>query len=410
MNIANFFVTGLHDALEASRWTIPFFVLACMVRAFWIIWVRYVQQAFLLKTDMVLLDVRLPKEIFKSPKAMEIVLGAFYQTSPSDSYGAYWEGKVRAVHSLEIVSREGNIHFYIWVRKALRNVVESQIYAQYPQIEVHEVPDYTSDMPYGAPGTNYEMWGCEYQFLKDDAYPIKTYIEYGLDKDTKPEFVIDPLTSMLEFMGSLGEGENLWFQVVFMAADPFPKRPGATSVKSFKDRGKALIEEISRRKLAKEAQKEGKTLSFADTTLSPGERAVLEAVERNLSKNAFDVGMRAIYIARKDKFNSAHIPGITGLLRPFSSNDLNGFKPRNTTSFDLPWQDPTGVRVIKKKAKLYEEFCKRAYFFYPYVRVPFVMTAEELATIYHFPGQSAETPTLARIESKRGEAPVNLPL
>ncbi len=38
------------------------------------------------------------------------------------------------------------------------------------------------------------------------------------------------------------------------------------------------------------------------------------------------------------------------------------------------------------------------------------MTTEELATIFHIPGKVASTPTLARIPSKRSEAPANLPI
>lgn len=411
MNILDIFSSGFRELLDAASWTYPFLVLAIIARAFWIIWVRYVQQLFISKQAMVLLDVRLPKDVFKSPKAMEIVMGAFVQTSGDNAYGAYYDGKVRAVHSLEIVSREGKIHFYIWVRKALKNVVESQVYAQYPEIEIHEVADYTAEMPYGAEGTSYDLWGNEFKLVKSDAYPIKSYIEYGLDKDTKPEFVIDPLTSMLEFMGTLGAGEHLWFQIVFRAAEPkFGNRPGAELAKPFKDQVKAVLEDLSKRKLAKEAQKAGKVLTFAEQTPSPGERLVIESIERNAAKNQFEVGMRAIYIARKEKYNGANIAGVTGLLRPFSSNDLNSFKPANTTSFDLPWEDPLGIRLAKKKAKIFEEYCKRAYFYYPYIRVPFILSSEELATIYHFPGQAAKTPTLGRIESKRGEAPVNLPI
>ncbi len=38
------------------------------------------------------------------------------------------------------------------------------------------------------------------------------------------------------------------------------------------------------------------------------------------------------------------------------------------------------------------------------------MTVEELATIFHFPGKVATTPTLGRIPSKRAEPPSNLPI
>ena len=38
------------------------------------------------------------------------------------------------------------------------------------------------------------------------------------------------------------------------------------------------------------------------------------------------------------------------------------------------------------------------------------MNIEELATIYHFPGDIASTPTLSRVEAKKGEPPANLPV
>ena len=41
---------------------------------------------------------------------------------------------------------------------------------------------------------------------------------------------------------------------------------------------------------------------------------------------------------------------------------------------------------------------------------PIVMTTEELATIFHFPGQVATTPTISRSSSKKAEPPPNLPI
>ncbi len=37
------------------------------------------------------------------------------------------------------------------------------------------------------------IWGCEFKFTKGDGYPIKTYVDYGLDKDPKEEYKVDPL-------------------------------------------------------------------------------------------------------------------------------------------------------------------------------------------------------------------------
>ena len=46
-------------------------------------------------------------------------------------------------------------------------------------------------------------------------------------------------------------------------------------------------------------------------------------------------------------------------------------------------------------------------YFHPHT---FVLNVEELATLWHFPGQILKVPTLERIESKEAAPPTNLPL
>jgi hypothetical protein len=130
-----------------------------------------------------------------------------------------------------------------------------------------------------------------------------------------------------------------------------------------------------------------------------------------LSKLGFDCGIRAIYLGPKDKMNRFNIPGTIGVLRQYNSADMNGFKTRRRSSFLYPfWQDPYGWRTARLKAVFFDAYRRRSYFYPPYVRTPFVLSAEELATIYHFPGRVAATPTFSKIESKRGEPPVSLPV
>jgi hypothetical protein len=45
-------------------------------------------------------------------------------------------------------------------------------------------------------------------------------------------------------------------------------------------------------------------------------------------------------------------------------------------------------------------------YFHPYT---YVLNTEELATLFHFPGQILKVPTLERIESKEASPPPNLP-
>ena len=54
-----------------------------------------------------------------------------------------------------------------------------------------------------------------------------------------------------------------------------------------------------------------------------------------------------------------------GLLKPFNSPTLNGFKPTNNTSFDYPWQDWNNIRADKMKRDLLFGYQKRSYFFPP---------------------------------------------
>ena len=58
------------------------------------------------------------------------------------------EGKSEAMVFSEIVSVDGNVKFFIRTPAKFKKIIESHIYAQYPDIEVSEVSDYISLAPY----------------------------------------------------------------------------------------------------------------------------------------------------------------------------------------------------------------------------------------------------------------------
>ena len=111
----------------------------------WKFWMYYIRLRYVSKINWVLLEIKLPRELPKSPQVMEIILSAMHQTASIVAINKYWEGKLRTWYSLEIVSKEGSIHFYFYVQKSYRSVVEAQIYAHYPQVEIHEAADYTKE-------------------------------------------------------------------------------------------------------------------------------------------------------------------------------------------------------------------------------------------------------------------------
>jgi hypothetical protein len=397
--IIKYYGENVYNALAFIARFYPIWLPLITGILFWELWVRYVRHLFFSKTEMVLLELRIPKEISKSPLAMEIALLSLNQLGGEGNFVAkYWEGKSRAISSLEIVSLGGEIHFYVWVQKKLRDIVESQYYAQYPNIEISEVPDYTKKFDF-VPGKN-DMWGCHYLFTKADAYPIKTYVDFGLDRDPKEEFKHDPLTSLLEYLNTMGPDEQIWIQLV-VRGHREEKRAGFFSPKTdWKPAAKAEIKNILDNVKKDERQRP-----------TPGELEQIEAIERSLGKFAFDVGIRGIYLAeKKDAYNGVNIGGMRGVFRAFSSNNLNGLTlVKQATDFDFPWQDFKGFRLNRMKRKMLDAYKRRSFFFYPHKHKNLVMTNEELATIFHLPGEVAATPGLSRIPSKRAQAPTNLP-
>jgi hypothetical protein len=147
------------------------------------------------------------------------------------------------------------------------------------------------------------------------------------------------------------------------------------------------------------------------TTLSPGEQEELKAIERSVTKLGYDCGMRAIYMADQPNFNASCIYSLIYFFKPFWSNKLNRFVgTRWGMKYDYPWQDFKDMRWDRDRRRLLDAYKRRSYFHEPYKTLHFVMNTEELATIYHFPGQVAQTPTLGKIQSTKAEAPPNLPV
>ena len=77
---------------------------------------------------------------------------------------------------------------------------------------------------------------------------------------------------------------------------------------------------------------------------------------------------------------------------------------------DYPWQDYKDIRRNRMSKEVIMAYKRRSYFYHPFEGKPLVMNTEALATLFHFPGAVASTPTLERIPSKKSEAPANLPI
>ncbi|OHA95657.1 MAG: hypothetical protein A3C62_01730 [Candidatus Zambryskibacteria bacterium RIFCSPHIGHO2_02_FULL_39_16] len=374
-------------------------------------WFSYKRREWIRGQGSVLLEIKLPRDINKSPAAMEMVLEGIWEDVVGTLTDVFIKGRVRDFFSLEIVSLGGEVKFFIWALPKWKNIIESRIYAQYPGAEVYEAEDYALKVVYDPEKVN--LSGITTSLVKPDPYPIKSYIDYELERGGKePEEIVDPLVPLIEYLGSLKPGEQAWIQILIQGHRKeglkdtrlFPKPDWKESIKK---EIKKIIEQESYIKPA-----EGKPQTLQHLTTTQGE--TIKAIERNAGKLAFNSMMRVLYVAPKDIFDKNKLTGLIGSMRQFGSKNLNGIKPNKFMSVEYPWQDVHD----KKKRMLHqthlEAYKRRSFFDVPFKHLygePYVLTVEELATLFHFPhGGVSTTPTLTRIPSKKAEAPANLPV
>ena len=393
------------------------------------LWYVHKRSEFIAKQTYILLEMKPPRNLVKTPLAMEAFLAGIHLTGGESTWYARFKGGVRPFYSLEIASFEGQIHFYIWTRANLRRIIEGQLYAQYPGMQVVEAPDYTRLI--SAKPEEWLIWGCDFSPTNKNPIPIKTYVEYQLDTVQKEPEQVDPLSNLIEFMSSIGKGEHIWLQFIIRThnGERYGATPGGkTSTRrneegrpyTWRDEGKEIIEAMRKKTRSPYIDPiSGKEMAgFPNPT--KGESELMGAIDRNTAKLAFDVGIRGIYITKPEKFNIAMVTHMVGLFKPFSTGE-GGWNGINSTKWmkrfdDYPWEIGVPKRKDHYRRKLVQAFRRRQFFYDPFFHdglfgdETMILSTEELATVFHIPSGSVQAPGLARIHSTRYEAPADLPV
>ncbi len=382
--------------------------------AFWQ-WMEYVTKAFRLSAGRTTLRIKLPPEVFKSPEAMEIVLTQIWnKQSPDNLFQTYVQGKHPQQYSFEIVSIGGDVRFYANVStKKTKDAIEAALYGQYPGVEVVEEPvDYAAEFERDL--DKWEVFTHQFHKKKPGHFPIKTYIDYGLDKLPKEEEKVDPLTPMLEFLGTkVKPHERVCIQIVaipYRESEFANGQPFGSGRKWIED-AKEAVDEIMQRdpKTKASISKEGSDFD-GSPRITSGERDTIEAMERNIEKYAYMAAIRWLYLAPKGQFNVDIISPVNRLFSQYDLNDRNGLGVAWRTDFNyFMFADPFGTKLNAVRIQELKEYKLRKINPKSSALRYEIFTVEELATMFHLPGKVALTPTLGRIESTRATAPSNLP-
>jgi len=160
------FYTIISTFLDLWWLWLPVFLAALFIE----LWVKYLQLKAIKKIKWLLLEIKIPRDIEKTPRAMEQVFSGLHGILTSIKFlDKYWKGKVQEWFSIEIAGIDGVVYFFIRTPEQFRNLVEAQIQAQYPDAEILEVLDYVGPLAKIVPGKTYDIGGVEFILEKASA-------------------------------------------------------------------------------------------------------------------------------------------------------------------------------------------------------------------------------------------------
>lgn len=403
-------------------------VVILAVMGLWYAWMTWRQNSWASRIEHVLLAIDVPKETEQTPKAVEHIFSTIYGTVAFyDRIEKYWHGKIPPSFSLEIVSIDGYVQFFIRSWSKLRDVVEAAIYAQYPDAEIAEVEDYTKAAPKEFPAEGWDLFGIEFKPFNKSPYPIRTYPEF---EDSVSGELKDPIAALLEGLSKLQPGEQLWLQILISPDSGIDVRAEGEGIIKKLIKAKAggkknILQEFASDFMgqilpppegASSKKEEPPTMMLH---LTPGEKKVVESIQLKLGKVMFNSKIRAIYVGRKETFAKARtISTLKGAIGQFTQMDLNGLwaNPTVATKSDYIWQRKKIFEYLS--LFMYSTFVTRQNTILRAYRsrdmsiglTPFALNTEELASLYHFPIITVKAPLLKKTEAKRAEPPFKLPV
>lgn len=284
--------------------------------------------------------------------------------------------------SLEVVAIGQRIRFYIWTPKHLQAFVEGQIYAQYPTVQIYEQ---TED--YAARELTHDViYSTELTLIDDETLPIKTF----------PSFEVDPLAAITGTLAKLNkDDEEMWIQIMARPISDDWHRRGAKTISKIRS-GKGFFSGAG-----------GSTLNYAGQALgalarppqyvggeskppevSDRDKSRISAIEEKGNKLGYQVKVRLIYTGHDQHTARLRMQALVGAFKQFNSTNLNGFEAKDAT-FNRD-------RRLEYQTRLF-------------VDQGYILNIEELASLFHLPHTTVETPNIVWATTKTAEPPPNIP-
>lgn len=301
---------------------------------------------------MVTLEIKVPKDNEIKIDVAEQLFASFSSLKKSGLFAAF---DLDDVLAFEIVAKKAEIRFYISAPARIIDLVEKTIYSYYPAADVKKVDEpniFNEDgkVSFGALVTK------DYHYM-----PLKVF------KDLPS----DSLGATTSALSKMGDDEGAMIQLLIRPAEGKWKKQGKSYVSSTKKN---------------EANPEKATFKT--------DPKVLEKIDDKSSKSGFQTAIRFVVCAKTKDMADVHIRNIKNSFIQFNS-DLNSFK---------------SPRILFKGGFMINFIYK----FFPVLEPWFaksisILSSEELATLYHFPNKTVETPHIQWLKAKTGPVPAEVP-
>lgn len=341
---------------------------------------RKINRLKVLNVDSVLLMLEIPRTNDKKELAAEQLFASLHGIL-RDRTELKNSGGVQEHLSFEIVSTGGQIRFFVWVPKILQSFVEGQIYAQYPSVQIYKMDEDYVDQRTKHP----VIYSSEISLTDNQVLPIKTF-------DT---FEVDPLAGITGTLAKLdpSHSEELWIQIL---TRPIPDNWQKTTTDKWVRRVKAghktfgnfdftwLVETLG----ALFRPPAGGTES-GSVELSERDKTRIAKAEEKATKLGYEVKIRLAYLGNSEIDAKLNMQALVGTFKQYNSTNLNGFKMTGS-SFKAEDLDAYKLRQFTDHG--------------------FILNISELASVYHLPHTSVETPNIVWATSKTAEPPAKLPV
>jgi hypothetical protein len=344
--------------------------------------------------DRVLFQIRVPKttgrreeEIHDSREQAVIFTGVFEQllSAMSSIYEEKFAKKMygQEYFSLELAIIDGQITFYMSAPGDLANLLEKQIHSAYPSSSVEKIKFYN---PFRA-GQHVAIG--ELALTQSFIYPIKTY----------PKLESDSLQHISGALSRINESSTGLFQILIRPVNNSWRSLCEDKIKQISENPNFRAENTNIAKGVKDFAKDigkaaaGKDISQQSTgpkPLSAIDEIKIESLKGKASKIGFETKIRLLTASSSQEEADHFLNQLFSSYAQFHNPEGNGFK----------------LKKPDNRAKFLTDLIFRR--FGP-DKIHHILNVEELASIYHLPAMTTETPNINWLAAKDAPPPANLP-